>query len=357
MRLALAILAALALFLEGCSDSGGSSSSASSELSGEIVGAGSSAQSAAQEAWIAAFQTANEKVTMAYDPVGSGAGREQFITSGVAYGGSDTPLEKEEFTKGQDRCGGVDALIEAPVYVSPIAIVFNLSGIDKLRLSPDTIASIFAGKIDKWDDPAIAATNPGVTLPDTTVTAVHRSDKSGTTEIFTHYLSATAPDVWTSEPSGNWPLEGGEAAQGTSGVLAAVKSADGTVGYADAGQAGSVPVAAVEVGNAFVDPTPEAAAKIFAASKESAQPGAHVSTYDVDYNTTAAGTYPIVLLSYMLACTKYPKTNEAKLVQGYLKVVASPDGQAAAAKSAGSAPIPSSVEAQIQAAAAAIQTS
>ena len=130
MRLSLAILAIVALHLVACGDGEVNSSSASSGLGGELVGAGSSAQQAAQEAWIAAFQTANEGVTMAYDPVGSGAGREQFITSGVAYGGSDTPLEDEEFTKGQERCGGVDNLIEAPVYVSPIAVVYKLSGFD-----------------------------------------------------------------------------------------------------------------------------------------------------------------------------------------------------------------------------------
>jgi phosphate transport system substrate-binding protein len=326
-------------------------------VSGQVAGAGASSQQAAQEAWIAAFQTANPNVTISYDPVGSGGGREQFTAGAVVYGASDVPLEGEEFTKGQDRCGGADNLIEAPVYVSPIAVVVNLSGIERMQLDPGTIASIFAGKITKWDDPAIARTNPGVTLPDTTITPVHRSDKSGTTENFTHYLSATAPAVWTYEPSGEWPLSGGEAAQGTSGLIAAVKAGDGTIGYADESQAGSLTKAAVKVGDSFVEPSAEAAGKIFAASKETSEPGKHVYTYDIDYTTSAAGTYPIVLVSYMLACTKYSNANDAEIVQGYLGYVASPAGQAAAANAAGSAPIPPTVDQQIQAAAAAIQTS
>ena len=349
----MAILAVISLGLAACGGGSGSSSG----LSGEIVGAGSSAQQAAQEAWIAAFQTANPDVTMAYDPVGSGAGREQFITRGVSYGGSDTALEDEEFTMAQDRCGGADNLIEAPVYVSPIALVYNVDGVDDLRLDPDTIASIFAGTITNWNDDAIAATNPGVTLPDLVITPVHRSDSSGTTEVLTHYLSEAAPNVWTSEPDSDWPLEGGEAAQGTSGVLSAVRAADGALGYADASQAGDLPVARVEVGDDYVGPTEEAAARIFEVSTETEEPGAFVFTYDVDYATRAADTYPIVLISYLLACTEYDDANEARLVQGYVELVASPDGQSAAANFAGSAPIPSSVQAGIASAAAAIRTS
>lgn len=352
LSVAVAILAVISLGFAGCGGGNGSSSG----LSGEIVGAGSSAQQAAQEAWIAAFQTANPDVTMAYDPVGSGAGREQFITRGVSYGGTDAPLEGEELTMAQDRCGGADNLIEAPVYVSPIALVYNLGGVDELRLDPDTIASIFAGSITSWTDQAIAATNPGVALPDTTITPVHRSDSSGTTEVFTRYLSATAPEIWTSEPDSDWPIQGGEAAQGTSGMLSAVEVADGAVGYADASQAGGLPVAAVEVGDDYVAPTTEAAARIFAASTETEEPGSFVFTYDVDYATTAAGTYPIVLISYLLACTRYDDADEAMLVQGYVALVASPDGQEAAANIAGSVPIPSSVQAQIESAAAAIRT-
>ncbi len=140
-------------------------------------------------------------------------------------------------------------------------------------------------------------------------------------------------------------------------MLSAVRAAEGALGYADASQAGTLPVAAVEVGDDYVDPTAEATGRIFAASTETEEPGMFVFTYDVDYTTTAADTYPIVLISYMLACTKYDDTDEAMMVQGYLELVASADGQSAAASFAGSVPIPSSVQAQIESAAAAIRTS
>jgi phosphate transport system substrate-binding protein len=241
--------------------------------------------------------------------------------------------------------------------VSPIAVVYNLAGVSGLKLDPQTIASIFAGKIKKWNDAAIAASNPGVSLPDTPITPVHRSDKSGTTENFTNYLSASAGSVWTYKPSSQWPISGGEAAQGTSGMIAAVKAGDGTIGYADESQAGSLGKAEVKVGNEFVAPSAASAGKIFAASKQTSEPGKYVFAYDINYSTTEAGTYPIVLVSYMLACTKYSKTNDAKIVQGYLDWVASPGGQSTAANAAGSAPIPDDVAKQIRDAAAAIETS
>jgi phosphate transport system substrate-binding protein len=339
------------------SSSGEAPPAPSVDASGQIAGAGASSQQAAQEAWISAFQRGNSNVTISYDPVGSGGGREQFGAGAVAYGGSDVPLEGDEFTKGQQRCGGVDNLIEAPIYLSPIAVVYNLSGITGLKLDANTIASIFAGKITKWNDPAIAATNPGVNLPNTTITPVHRSDKSGTTENFANYMSATAPKVWTYKPSSEWPIQNGEGAQGTSGVIAAVTSGAGTIGYADDSQAGSLSRVQVKVGNEFVAPSAEAAGKIFADSTQTSEPGKYVFAYHINYATTASGTYPIVLISYMLACTKYGSTSDAKIVQGYLDYVSSPAGQSNAANAAGSAPLPTDVGDKIHGAAQAIKTS
>src|SRR5262245_27082384 len=210
-----AVLAAcgvLAIGVAACGDdnddSSGSGSSGSS-VSGELAGAGASSQEAAQEAWIAGFQDSNPDATISYDPVGSGGGREQFIAGGVAFAGSDSALSDDEgeLTKATDRCKPGD-LVQIPAYVSPIAIVFNLEGVDSLQLSPDTIAGIFAQEITKWNDPAIAKDNPDADLPDTDITPVNRSDESGTTANFTDYMSATAPKVWTYEPDGVWPVKG-----------------------------------------------------------------------------------------------------------------------------------------------------
>ena len=168
-------------------DSSSSSQSGSSggDVSGEIAGAGSSAQDSAQEAWIAAFQNKYPDATVSYDPVGSGGGREQFVAGGIAYAGSDSALADDELTGAQDRCGGVDNLVEVPVYISPIAVIYNLEGVDNLQLSPTTAAKIFHQEIKNWNDPAIAADNPDAKLPDEAITVVNRSDESGTTENFT----------------------------------------------------------------------------------------------------------------------------------------------------------------------------
>ena len=126
---------------------------------------------------------------MNYDPVGSGTGRENFISGAFAFAGSDSALSTDEgeLDAANERCGG--DVVEVPAYISPIAVIFNLPGVDELNLKPETIAMIFDGKITKWNDEAIAADNPDADLPDTAITPVHRSDDSGTTGNFTDYLS------------------------------------------------------------------------------------------------------------------------------------------------------------------------
>jgi phosphate transport system substrate-binding protein len=341
-----------ALTFAGCGDdtttdnAGGGDSA--SKLSGKLAGAGASSQEAAQNAWIAGFQTANPDVTVAYDPVGSGGGREQFVAGAVDFAGSDAALEDEELTGAEKRCGGADKLIELPAYVSPIAVIYNVDGVDNLQLSPATVAGIFLGKIKKWNDAAIAADNPGAKLPDTAIVPVHRSDESGTTENFTDYLNKTAGDVWTAEASGEWPTKGGEAADGTSGVVAAVKNGSGTIGYADASQAGELGKAKIKVGENFVEPSAEAAAKILEESKRTEGAGKHVWTYELNRETDAEGTYPVVLTSYLLGCTSYPDAAKSELVKGFFNYIISAEGQSKAAETAGSAPLSDTLRGQIQ---------
>ena len=351
-RVAVSVAAlALGLGLTACGaaneqPSGGTSNAASgTKLSGTLNGAGSSAQEAAQGAWQAGFQTANPDVTVNYDPVGSGGGREQFIAGGVDFAGSDAYMTSDELTGATKRCNN-QAPIEIPDYVSPIAIIFNIDGVDKLQLSPATLAQIFSGKITKWNDPAIAAENQGVKLPSASITAVHRADDSGTTENFTDYLNKTAPSDWTNAADGVWPLKGGEAATGTSGVVAAVKNGANSIGYADASQAGDLGKAAVKVGNEYVEPSAEAAAKILEISPKVKGSDANAMVYNLDRTTTESGVYPIVLTSYIIACPTYSDQAKADLVKGYLTYVLGSDGQQAAAKTAGSAPLPSSIEQQ-----------
>jgi phosphate transport system substrate-binding protein len=348
------ILVAMGLFLAACGDDN-SGGSRGGNLSGEIAGAGSSAQEAAMEAWVAGFQKDNPDATVSYDPVGSGGGREQFVAGGTAFGGSDAALEGAELSGAKKRCGSGE-LIQIPDYISPIAIVYNLKGVDNLQLSPDTVASIFSQKIKNWNDSAIAKDNPDADLPDTRITPVNRSDESGTTENFTDYLSKAAPDVWTYDVSGDWPVKGGEAAQGTSGVVEAVGAGNGTIGYADESQAGDLGIANIKVGDQYVKPTAEAAAKILEASKEDAELGAGDYVFAYDLDRTTAGTYPVVLVSYLMGCTKYDSAQQAELVKGFFDYIISPDGQQAAAENAGSAPLSDTLRGQVQPAVDAIET-
>lgn len=354
----LAALAATAVLVAACGDSEDSATGSSGDLAGEIAGAGATSQEAAQEAWIANFESANSGVTISYDPVGSGGGREQFTAGGVAYAGSDAAISEEEgeLKAAQKRCEPGE-LIEIPAYVSPIAVVYNLPGVEGLQLAPETLAKIFDQQITSWSDKAIAADNPGVDLPDTRITPVNRSDESGTTENFTEYMSEVVPQAWTHEVSGDWPVKGGEAASGTSGVIEAVGAGEGAIGYADASQAGELGVVKIEVGKEFVEPTAEAAAKILEESPEDRELAADAGMFPfaLDRKTESSGTYPIVLVSYVLACTKYGSAEEAEVVKGFLEYVLSPEGQEAAAENAGSAPLSAALTKKIVPAVEAIE--
>jgi phosphate transport system substrate-binding protein len=348
----------LALGVAACG--GDSESSSSGGVSGEIAGAGATSQEAAQEAWVAEFVNQNSGATVSYDPVGSGGGREQLIAGGVAYAGSDAALEDEEdeLSKAMKRCEPGE-VIEVPAYVSPIAIIYNLEGVEELNLDAETVARIFNQDITTWSDPAIAKLNPGVELPDTRITPVNRSDESGTTENFTDYLSKVEPSIWDYEVSGDWPVEGGEAAQGTSGVVEAVSAGDGAIGYADASQAGELGIAKIKVGSEYAAPTPEAAAKVLEESPEAKDlaKGRYMFPFELDRKTESQGVYPIVLVSYVIACTKYDSSSEAAVVKAYLEYVISPEGQKAAAENAGSAPLSSALTKKIEPAVKAIDAS
>src|SRR5690606_31543186 len=188
---------------------GGTGDPAVTALTGTLNGAGASSQESAMEVWRAAFQDANPGLTVNYDPVGSGGGRTQFLEGAVAWAGSDSALAEDEYTAALQVCGPEGA-INLPIYISPIAVVFNLPGVESLNLDAHTIASIFDGQVTRWNDPAIAALNAGVELPDLAITAVHRGDESGTTKNFTDYLAQAAPDAWPHKASGDWPTSLGE---------------------------------------------------------------------------------------------------------------------------------------------------
>jgi phosphate transport system substrate-binding protein len=350
--LVLAASSVLALTAAAC----GSSASSSSGVSGDLAGAGSSAQQAAQEAWTAKFEDQNSGATISYDPIGSGGGRDQFIAGGkTAFAGSDSPFDTDELPKATQRCAPGE-LIQIPNYISPIAIIYNLPGVDSLQLSPETTAKIFKGEITTWDDPAIKADNPTADLPSTDITPVHRSDESGTTANFTDYLHEAAGSVWTDDPDSSWPLQGGEAGAQTSGMVQAVSAGEGTIGYADASQAQDLGVAKVKVGNTFVAPSAEGATNDFDQSQKDPElsQGKYVFAYKVQRTPTDASSYPVLLVSYLMGCTKYSDTSTTDLVKEYFSYIISDGGQQVAAENAGSAPIPPGIKKEDQPAVEAI---
>ncbi len=353
LTLSLALAGTLALSACGASNEsdsgneGGGTASGEESLSGTLVGAGASSQEAAMQGWRAGYTEVQPDVTVNYDPIGSGGGRDQFIEGGTDFAGSDAALDEEELAAAQERCAGGE-IFELPNYISPIAVVYNLEGVDELNLTPEVIAGIFNQDITNWNDPAIAEANPDATLPDLAITPVNRSDESGTTENFTEYLAAAAGDAWPNEPSGDWPVAGGEAAQGTSGVVQAVGAGNGAIGYADLSQAGDLGVVNVGVGEEFVEPTAEAAAAVVENSEVLEGRGEYDFAIELARDTTESGNYPIVLISYHVGCIEYDDQETADLVADYMSYIISEDGQQAAADAAGAAPISDGLREQAQ---------
>ena len=355
---ALAAAAVLSFSLAACSadnepstaptTSNTSTGGAMAPLTGTLNGSGSTAQQSAMDAWRAAFQTSNPGLTINYDPVGSGGGVTAFLDGSVSWAGSDGALkDPDEYTAAVTRCGA-DGAINLPVYISPIAVVFNLDGISSLNLDASTIAMIFDGKITKWNDPVIAGLNSGVTLPDLAITPVHRSDDSGTTKNFTDYLSQASNGAWTYPADKVWPIKGGETGEGTSGLMTVVTGTPGTIGYADASKAGTAGIASIKVGDAWNAPSADGAAAALSASTVASVNGANDLAYKIDRTTTAAGAYPLMLVSYAIVCQTYTDATEKANVTGFLSYVASAEGQQAAASAAGSAPLPADLSAKIE---------
>jgi phosphate transport system substrate-binding protein len=190
---------------------------------------GSTFQKAFQGAAIEAFTKANGKIKVNYGGGGSGKGRQDLADQVVDFAGSDSAYKDADLAKNK----GGDVLY-IPVLLGPITVSFNLDGVDKLQLAPETVAKIFQRDVKKWNDAAIAADNPGVKLPDADIVVVHRADGSGTTDNFTKYLDGAATGVWKlkSGSTVEWPTDT-QAGPGNAGVAQLVKGTKGAVGYVD----------------------------------------------------------------------------------------------------------------------------
>src|SRR6266851_3140883 len=184
---AMLVYTAAAMFVAACGGTGSGSASPSpvDVGSGSLTGAGATFPAPFYQKAFFDYTAKYSQVTVNYQPVGSGAGIQQFIKNTVDFGASDVPMGATDITS----AGGPDTLTQIPTTLGVISIAYNLSGVDKLNLDADTLAGIFLGHIKTWNDPALTALNSGTTLPSKAITVVHRSDGSGTTYHFTDYMA------------------------------------------------------------------------------------------------------------------------------------------------------------------------
>ena len=213
--------------------------------------------------YISVCQEKGKTVNVAYNPSGSGDGRTQFIAGQIDFAGSDSAIKDEQADKAKERCVGGEAW-NLPLVFGPIAVAYNLDGVDKLVLNAEVLAKIFNGGITKWNDPAIAALNSGASLPDEKITTVIRSDSSGTTDNFQKYLDAASNGAWTSGAGSDFTGGVGEGAKGSAGVAQAVATAPGSITYVEKSFAdqNKLSVAEINTGSEAVALTNDTAAEV-----------------------------------------------------------------------------------------------
>ncbi|MFD9888352.1 phosphate ABC transporter substrate-binding protein PstS [Amycolatopsis sp. NPDC059027] len=366
---AIGIVASAALVLTACgsdpaANKSGSNSASAPAATGTaqvdcggkspLSGEGSTAQDKAVEIFKQQYGKKCSGQQVNYTASGSGAGVKQFNANQVDFGGSDSPVTGADAEAAQKRCGGEAWNI--PLVVGPVAVAYNLKGVDKLTLTPTVIAKIFNGGIKNWNDPAIKAIkgNESLNLPDKPIQVVSRSEESGTTDNFQKYLGAAAKDVWKQGAGKTFKGGVGNGAQGSNGVATAVKAGDGAITYVEGAFAkdGLTP-ALIDSGSGGVELNAANVAKSLDAAKFLKE-GSNDLALDLNaiYASNTPGAYPLLLTTYEIVCSKYADANVAKAVKAFLTVSAT-DGQKPLSEK-GYVPIPQSLQDKVLTAAKAI---
>ena len=325
----------------GGGDTGTVAAGSAEECGGKntLTAEGSSAQQNAMAVFAQTWGQVCQGKNISYNPTGSGAGREQFAAGNVDIGGSDSPIKEEQAQQAAQRCNG-NEVWNLPLVFGPVAMAYNVEGVEGLVLNADVIAQIFQGQITNWNDPAIAALNEGKTLPDQGITPIYRSDSSGTTDNFQLYLEAAAPEAWTKGTGSEFQGGAGEGAQKSSGVVQAVQATPGSIGYVEKGfadQAG-LPAAQIDNGSGAVELNNDSAGKAIDAATFAGEGNNLVLDLQALYGTTEEGAYPLVLATYSLVCSNGYPAETAEAVKSFL-TVASHQGQAGLPE-AGYVPLP-----------------
>ncbi len=346
--------------LTGCgSDNTSSPNSAAPSIAncatGNINASGSTAQKNAMDTWVSNYQSACSGSTINYQGVGSGAGIQAFQQGSIAFAGSDSALKvPDEQNAANKRCGTGQA-INLPMVPGPIAVSYNLPGVTNLVLKASDMADIFAGKTTNWNQ-VKTAQPAGVTLPNMPIQAFHRSDSSGTTENFTKYLKAAAPDQWTFTPGKEWTAPGGQGAKGSDGVTSAIQSTQGAVGYIEYSYAKNANLPTVVVDTGAPAPVPLTTENVANGVAQATVTGSGNNlplNLNSTYTTKEPNAYPIVLVTYEITCSTGLSGNESALVKSFLTYTASADGQNVL-NNLGYAPLPQSIQSQVQSAAQSI---
>ena len=266
--------------------------------------------------------------SVAYNPTGSGAGREQFIAGHVDFAGADSPLVADQIGPAAQRCDGNPAW-DLPLVFGPIALAYNLPGVPSLVLSADALAKILSGRISAWNDPILAALNPGVPLPAGKITPIYRTDSSGTTDNVQKYLTAAAPQSWAKGVGTEFLGGVGEGAAKSAGVIQAVRTTGGSVGYVEkafADQAG-VPYAKIDTGKGVVPLTNDTAGNAVKSARFVADSNDLVLDLNATYSAQDPDAYPLLLATYEIVCSKGYDSDTAAAIKSFLSVAAN-NGQA-----------------------------
>jgi len=333
------LLVLMGTFVAACGGDDELPSPGGGALSGTLNGAGATFPEPLYIEWIGEFQSANADVSINYQGIGSGGGIEQFTKMTVDFGASDAPMKDEEITTAEMASGA--KVLHIPTVFGAVVASYNLEGVDELQLDAETLAGIFLGTITQWNDPKIVATNPGATLPDEDIQVVHRSDSSGTTNIFTSYLSQVSPDWESAVGSGkeaNWPV--GVGGQGNDGVAAVIQQQPGTIGYVELSYAIESNLAMASLKNK--------AGNFITPSLESTSAAAQGTTFPEDLrfsvaDSAGAEAYPIVGATWILAYDKMQDSAKAEALKAWL--MWSLNEGTAIAEELGYAPLPDDLKA------------
>jgi phosphate transport system substrate-binding protein len=330
--------ATMGILLAAAACSSSPSSGTGSGSASTINGAGSTFAAPMYQQWAGQYH-ASHGVQINYQAIGSGGGISEFTQGIVNFGATDAPMTATEQSNAQAGQGSV--VLHVPMIIGAVTLAYNEPSVKNLRLDGPTLANIYLGKITHWNDPAIKALNPGVTLPSDPIQPVERADSSGTSYAFTSYLSQISP-AWASQVGASktpsFPV--GTGATGTSGVAAAIQQTKGTIGYVEYGYAtqAHLPVATMKnASGQFVAPT---TASTEAAAAQATFPTTLTHLVFSLNNSSASGAYPIVTPTYILIAQKSKNAAANKALKAWLEWALLPAQQNEVTK-LGYVPLPS----------------